>query len=87
MNDTRQSLEAQLANVAESLRLITERKSEYVEATSIPLDLVKNERECWSGRMTSSAAWLSSRPTPSAPTAPWSRSTWRTRRSSLDAMI
>jgi hypothetical protein len=45
MNDTRSSLEAQLANVAESLRLIAERKSEYVEATSIPLDLVKTERE------------------------------------------
>ena len=45
MNDTRSSLETQLANVAESLRLIAERKSEYVEATSIPLDLVKSERE------------------------------------------
>ncbi|OIO98615.1 MAG: hypothetical protein AUK03_01010 [Anaerolineae bacterium CG2_30_64_16] len=45
MNDTRKSLEAQLANVTESLRLIEERKSEYVEATSVPLDLVKNERE------------------------------------------
>ena len=45
MNDTRSSLEAQLANVEASLRLIAERKSEYVEATSIPLDLVKSERE------------------------------------------
>lgn len=45
MNDARKSLEAQVAHVAENLRLIAERKSEYVEATSIPLDLVKRERE------------------------------------------
>jgi energy-coupling factor transporter ATP-binding protein EcfA2 len=45
MYDTRASLVTQLANVAESLRLIAERKSEYVEATSIPLELIRSERE------------------------------------------
>lgn len=45
MNEARESLEAQLANAELNLRLIVERKSEYVEATSIPLDLVKRERQ------------------------------------------
>ena len=50
MNDALKSLEAQLTNVEESLRLIAERKSEYIEATSIPLDLVKNEQRLMAER-------------------------------------
>ncbi len=40
----RASLECQLAELRENLRLIEERKTEYVQATDIPLQLVKEER-------------------------------------------
>ncbi len=39
-----ESLCRQLAEARENLRLIQERKSEYVMATSVPLDLIKEER-------------------------------------------
>lgn len=37
-------LEAQIAEVEKNLRLIEERKDEYVEKTHIPLDLIRDER-------------------------------------------
>jgi len=40
----RASLRSQLENARENLRLIRERKSEYVIETAIPLDLIKQER-------------------------------------------
>ena len=39
------SLRRQLAEARENLRLIQERKSEYVLGTDIPLQLVKEERQ------------------------------------------
>jgi hypothetical protein len=40
----RASLERQLAELRENLRLVEERKSEFVEETEVPLQLIKNER-------------------------------------------
>jgi hypothetical protein len=40
----RASLRSQLENARENLRLIRERKSQYVMETAIPLDLIKQER-------------------------------------------
>jgi len=40
----RASLQSQLEHARENLRLIHERKSEYVMGTAIPLDLIKQER-------------------------------------------
>jgi len=40
----RASLRSQLENARENLRLIRERKSEYVMETAVPLDLIKQER-------------------------------------------
>jgi hypothetical protein len=45
MNDEITSLQRQLANAEENLRLIQERKSEYVSEEEIPLQLIKNERK------------------------------------------
>jgi hypothetical protein len=45
MNDDITSLQRQLANAEENLRLIQERKSEYVSEEDIPLQLIKNERK------------------------------------------
>jgi hypothetical protein len=45
MNDDITSLQRQLANAEENLRLIQERKSEYVSEEEIPLQLIKNERK------------------------------------------
>jgi hypothetical protein len=45
MNDDIASLQRQLANAEENLRLIRERKSEYVSEEDIPLQLIKNERK------------------------------------------
>lgn len=39
------SLEQQIVDLETSLRLIEERKSEFVDPTTIPLDLIKAERE------------------------------------------
>ena len=44
MNDIIQSLRKQLAEARENLRLIRERKSEFVLETDVPLQLVKDER-------------------------------------------
>ena len=44
MSDTIQYLLKQLAEAEENLLLIQERKSEYVQATSVPLQLIKEER-------------------------------------------
>jgi hypothetical protein len=44
MSDTVESLRKQLADAEENRRLIQERKAEYVQATDIPLQLVKDER-------------------------------------------
>jgi KaiC/GvpD/RAD55 family RecA-like ATPase len=44
MSDTFQSLQRQLTEAAESLRLIQERKTEFVLKTDVPLQLVKDER-------------------------------------------
>jgi hypothetical protein len=40
-----EGLQRQLANAEENLRLIQERKSEYVSEEEIPLQLIKNERK------------------------------------------
>jgi len=40
------SLRRQLAEERENLRLIHERKSEYVRKTEVPLDLIKDKRRC-----------------------------------------
>ncbi len=42
--EERASLMRQLAELRESLRLIEERKSEYVQETNVPLQLIKDER-------------------------------------------
>jgi flagellar biosynthesis chaperone FliJ len=44
MSDDIQSLRRQLAEVEENLRLIQERKTEYVQATDVPLQLIKDEQ-------------------------------------------
>ena len=44
MADTYRSLNQQIAETEENLRLIAERKAEYTEQQLIPLDLIKNER-------------------------------------------
>lgn len=44
MSDERASLQAQLANAEENLRLLRERKSEYVLESEIPLPLIRDER-------------------------------------------
>ena len=44
MSDTIRSLRKQLAELEENLRLIRERKAEYVLTTEIPLQLIKDER-------------------------------------------
>jgi tetratricopeptide (TPR) repeat protein len=44
MSDTIQSLRRQLAEAEENLRLILERKAEYVLDVDVPLQLIKNER-------------------------------------------
>ena len=44
MSDAIQSLRKQLAEAEENLRLIQERKSEYVQTTDIPIQLIKDER-------------------------------------------
>jgi len=44
MSDVIQSLHRQLAELEEDLRLIQERKAEYVLETDVPLQLIKNER-------------------------------------------
>ena len=56
MNDTIQSMQRQLAEAEENLRLIQERKAEYVLETDIPLQLVKEER-----RLESRIHWLERR--------------------------
>jgi hypothetical protein len=43
-SDDLQSLRRQLASARENLRLIQERKAEYVLGTDVPLDLIKEER-------------------------------------------
>jgi hypothetical protein len=43
--DDRASLQRQLNEARKNLRLIEERKVEYVVSTSIPLDLIRSERE------------------------------------------
>jgi hypothetical protein len=43
--DTLESLNKQIVNVEENLRLIQERKSEYVQETTIPLQLIRDERQ------------------------------------------
>jgi hypothetical protein len=50
MNDDITSLQRQLANAEENLRLIQERRSEYVSQEDIPLQLIKNERK-WEERI------------------------------------
>ncbi len=45
MADTYASLDKQIAEIEANLRLIEERKSEFVEAQKIDLDLIKNERK------------------------------------------
>jgi KaiC/GvpD/RAD55 family RecA-like ATPase len=44
MGDVIRSLRKQLAEAEESLRLILERKSEFVQETEVPLQLIKDER-------------------------------------------
>lgn len=44
MDNTLQSLHEQLAEAEENLRLIQERKAEYVLETDVPLQLVKDEQ-------------------------------------------
>ncbi len=44
MSDIIQSLQRQLVEAEENLRLIQERKAEYVQTTDIPLQLIKDER-------------------------------------------
>lgn len=44
MSDEVASLRVQLANAEENLRLIRERKSEYVQQSDIPLQLIREER-------------------------------------------
>lgn len=44
MSEQHLSLDQQIANVEANIRLIEERKSEYVESTAIPLDLIRDER-------------------------------------------
>jgi len=44
MSDDHTSLHSQLANAEENLRLIHERKSEYVQQSDIPLQLIREER-------------------------------------------
>jgi hypothetical protein len=50
MENTILSLQEQLAQAEERLRLVQERKDEYVEPTSIPLDLIRTERH-WKKRI------------------------------------
>ena len=45
MPDEIQSLQQQLASLRENLRLVDERKAQYVEENEIPLQLVKNEKK------------------------------------------
>jgi len=42
--DTFASLDKQISEIEESLRLISERKAEFPEQQLIPLDLIENER-------------------------------------------
>ncbi len=56
MGDTPLSLRKQLAEVEENLRLIQERKSEYVQAIDVPLQLIKDER-----RLEKRIRWLKRR--------------------------
>jgi chromosome condensin MukBEF MukE localization factor len=44
MSDTIQYLRRQLAEAEDNLRLVQERKSEYVQITDIPIQLIKDER-------------------------------------------
>jgi hypothetical protein len=44
MNRRIQSLRKQIAEIEENMRLIAERKSEYVQETDIPVQLIKEER-------------------------------------------
>ena len=53
----RASLERQLAEWRENLRLIEERKSQFVQETDIPLQLIKDERRV-RGRITELERWL-----------------------------
>ena len=43
-SDYIQSLQTRLTNAEESLRLVQERQSEFVQAVNIPLELVRDER-------------------------------------------
>ncbi len=45
MSDSAETIKKQIENYKVSLRIISERKSEFVSPTDIPLDLVKNELE------------------------------------------
>lgn len=56
MDDTLSSLQKQLAEAEENLRLIQERRSEYVQAIDVPLQLIKDER-----RLERRVRWLKRR--------------------------